>query len=374
MLHTRQHCLIRPRFQPSRDRKGAGWIALPATHLRNRARRRHPLHHGRPRIPAGRPPLHRPRARRIPLDRLAELQRRPRRYRHPALRDGRWGNIQWVPNTSGDNWLPQITVDPQNRPVVVWSSNSPAIGTSSRAASIRPNRSGPISSASPTIPCPTSIRAWPPTARATPRWSGNRGRGRTATSGCGPSTARSGRRPCGSPITPPTIGSLRSRSTAAARPGSSTTLSERQLRRVHGSGVARCGARLADRRRRDPAFRGQGHRRSRYLRSRLGRLGAGRAELGQGSRLHPARPPECRSPGRRARASHPLLPGRTVARARSSARARVRRDQLFRPARVLRRPRIGLGRLEPAVEGLQPRGRPRQRNPLGVRCHALRRP
>ena len=25
--------------------------------------------------------------------------------------DGQWGNLQFVPNTSGDSWLPQIAVD-----------------------------------------------------------------------------------------------------------------------------------------------------------------------------------------------------------------------------------------------------------------------
>src|SRR5690242_8111462 len=35
--------------------------------------------------------------------------------------DGKWSNIHWVPNTSGDNWLPQIAVDSSNRPWVVWS-------------------------------------------------------------------------------------------------------------------------------------------------------------------------------------------------------------------------------------------------------------
>lgn len=34
---------------------------------------------------------------------------------------GQWGNIQWVPGTSGDNWLPQLGVDAQNRVWVVWS-------------------------------------------------------------------------------------------------------------------------------------------------------------------------------------------------------------------------------------------------------------
>ena len=36
-------------------------------------------------------------------------------------RNGIWSNIHWVPNTSGDNWLPQIAVDAANRPWVVWS-------------------------------------------------------------------------------------------------------------------------------------------------------------------------------------------------------------------------------------------------------------
>jgi len=35
--------------------------------------------------------------------------------------NGKWGNLQWVPGTSGDNWLPQIGVDSSNRVWVVWS-------------------------------------------------------------------------------------------------------------------------------------------------------------------------------------------------------------------------------------------------------------
>jgi hypothetical protein len=35
--------------------------------------------------------------------------------------DGKWSNIHWVPNTSGDSWLPQIGVDASNCPIVVWS-------------------------------------------------------------------------------------------------------------------------------------------------------------------------------------------------------------------------------------------------------------
>ncbi len=36
-------------------------------------------------------------------------------------KDGEWSNLQYVPATSGDNWLPQIAVDSKNRPWVVWS-------------------------------------------------------------------------------------------------------------------------------------------------------------------------------------------------------------------------------------------------------------
>jgi len=35
--------------------------------------------------------------------------------------NGKWSNIHWAPNTSGDSWLPQIAVDSGNRPWVVWS-------------------------------------------------------------------------------------------------------------------------------------------------------------------------------------------------------------------------------------------------------------
>ena len=36
-------------------------------------------------------------------------------------KDGKWGNQFYVPNTSGDVWLPQVGVDSQNRVWVVWS-------------------------------------------------------------------------------------------------------------------------------------------------------------------------------------------------------------------------------------------------------------
>jgi len=35
--------------------------------------------------------------------------------------DGRWENLQWVPNTSGDSWAPQLAVDSRNRVWIVWS-------------------------------------------------------------------------------------------------------------------------------------------------------------------------------------------------------------------------------------------------------------
>ena len=34
---------------------------------------------------------------------------------------GKWGNLQWVPGTSGDSFLPQVAVDGSNRVWVVWS-------------------------------------------------------------------------------------------------------------------------------------------------------------------------------------------------------------------------------------------------------------
>ena len=48
--------------------------------------------------------------------------------------NGKWSNLQWVPNTSGDSWLPQIAVDAQNRPWVVWSQQVNGTGTFTRAA------------------------------------------------------------------------------------------------------------------------------------------------------------------------------------------------------------------------------------------------
>jgi hypothetical protein len=31
------------------------------------------------------------------------------------FKDGKWGNLQWVPGTSGDSFMPQIGVDASNR-------------------------------------------------------------------------------------------------------------------------------------------------------------------------------------------------------------------------------------------------------------------
>jgi hypothetical protein len=39
-----------------------------------------------------------------------------RRYQN-----GKWGNLQWVPATSGDNMMPQVAVDSANRVWIVWS-------------------------------------------------------------------------------------------------------------------------------------------------------------------------------------------------------------------------------------------------------------
>ena len=37
------------------------------------------------------------------------------------FRNQKWENLQWVPGTSGDSWLPQIAIDSANRVWVVWS-------------------------------------------------------------------------------------------------------------------------------------------------------------------------------------------------------------------------------------------------------------
>jgi hypothetical protein len=34
---------------------------------------------------------------------------------------GKWSNLQWVPGTSGDSFLPQVAVDASNRVWIVWS-------------------------------------------------------------------------------------------------------------------------------------------------------------------------------------------------------------------------------------------------------------
>lgn len=47
-------------------------------------------------------------------DRRDEIAVRP-------MRDGTWGNMRFVPNTSGDVWLPQAGVDDADRLWVVWS-------------------------------------------------------------------------------------------------------------------------------------------------------------------------------------------------------------------------------------------------------------
>ena len=38
--------------------------------------------------------------------------------------NGHWGALQWVPATSGDNWLPQAGCDARNRAWVVWSQQA----------------------------------------------------------------------------------------------------------------------------------------------------------------------------------------------------------------------------------------------------------
>ena len=39
-------------------------------------------------------------------------------------KDGKWGNLQWVPGTSGDSYLPQVAVDASNRVWAVWSQQA----------------------------------------------------------------------------------------------------------------------------------------------------------------------------------------------------------------------------------------------------------
>jgi len=41
-----------------------------------------------------------------------------------AYKDNVWQNLQWVPGTSGDSWLPQVATDSRNRVWVVWSQQS----------------------------------------------------------------------------------------------------------------------------------------------------------------------------------------------------------------------------------------------------------
>lgn len=38
--------------------------------------------------------------------------------------NGKWGSLQWVPNTSGDTWMPQVAVDAANRVWVVWAQQA----------------------------------------------------------------------------------------------------------------------------------------------------------------------------------------------------------------------------------------------------------
>ena len=37
---------------------------------------------------------------------------------------GKWGNLQWVPGTSGDSFMPQVAVDASNRVWTVWSQQA----------------------------------------------------------------------------------------------------------------------------------------------------------------------------------------------------------------------------------------------------------
>jgi hypothetical protein len=41
-----------------------------------------------------------------------------------AYKDKVWQNLQWMPGTSGDNWLPHVVVDTSNRVWVVWSQQA----------------------------------------------------------------------------------------------------------------------------------------------------------------------------------------------------------------------------------------------------------
>src|SRR5438445_10338784 len=36
-------------------------------------------------------------------------------------KDGKWGNLQWVPGTSGDSYLPQVAGYASNRVSAVWA-------------------------------------------------------------------------------------------------------------------------------------------------------------------------------------------------------------------------------------------------------------
>src|SRR5262245_58838504 len=36
------------------------------------------------------------------------------------FKDGQWSNLQWLPNNSGDNWMPVAGVDAQNRVWIIW--------------------------------------------------------------------------------------------------------------------------------------------------------------------------------------------------------------------------------------------------------------
>ena len=89
--------------------------------------------------------------------------------------DGKWSNIHWVPNTSGDSWLPQIAVDKSNCPIVVWSQQVETSGNWDmyRGASIRPEAGVGQAGAADDQPAAGYQPArWRRTARARRRWCG----------------------------------------------------------------------------------------------------------------------------------------------------------------------------------------------------------
>ena len=105
---------------------------------------------------------------------------------------GRWHTLHWVPNTSGDSWMPQVAVDASNRAWVVWTQqldgNWDLYARRFDPARQEWGRQVRLTS----DPAPTSIHVWFPMARGNSPWSGKVSAASTAAFSSRRSTASAG--------------------------------------------------------------------------------------------------------------------------------------------------------------------------------------